>query len=180
MVGVIFDMKNQNSLISLAYIKVSDNPLRVFCNYILYLLMKESEKELRADVLRDRLLQEFGLSIPQQLINNCIRILEKQGEVIRLAHGAGYRVGNTDFDIDAFERIRMQLHEHEEVLLQSLIDFVAERYKKKWSKEEARQHLSYFLDKEGYGAQIFLQKRLEIEGRRVSPSLYIGRYIDFI
>ena len=34
-------MKNQNSLISLAYIKVSDNPLRVFCNYILYLLMKD-------------------------------------------------------------------------------------------------------------------------------------------
>ena len=74
----------------------------------------------------------------------------------------------------------MQLHEHEEVLLQSLIDFVAERYKRKWSKEDARQHLSYFLDKEGYGAQIFLQKRLEIEGRKVSPSLYIGRYIDFI
>lgn len=177
---VIFDMKNQNSLISLAYIKVSDNPLRVFCNYILYLLMKEPEKELRADVLKDRLLQEFGLSMPQQLINNCIRVLEKQGEVTRLAHGAGYRIGDTSFDIDAFERTRMQLHEHEEVLLQSLIDFVAERYKKKWSKEDARQHLSYFLDKEGYGAQIFLQKRLEIEGRRVSPSLYIGRYIDFI
>lgn len=180
MVGVIFDMKNQNSLISLAYIKVSDNPLRVFCNYILYLLMKTPEKELRADLLKDKLCQEFGLSMPQQLINNCIRILEKQGEVTRLAHGAGYRVGNTDFDIDAFERIRMQLHEHEEVLLQSLIDFVAERYKKKWSKEEARQHLSYFLDKEGYGAQLFLQKDLEIEGRRISPSLYIGRYIDFI
>ena len=74
--GVIFDMKNQNSLISLAYIKVSDNPLRVFCNYILYLLMKEPGKELRADILKDKLLQEFGLSMPQQLINNCVRILE--------------------------------------------------------------------------------------------------------
>ena len=178
--GVIFDMKNQNSLISLAYIKVSDNPLRVFCNYILYLLMKEPGKELRADILKDKLLQEFGLSMPQQLINNCVRILEKQGEVIRLAHGAGYRVGDTNFDIDAFERIRMQLHEHEEVLLKSLIDFVAERYNITWSKENARQHLSYFLDKEGYGAQIFLQKNLEIEGGKVSPSLYIGRYVDFI
>lgn len=180
MVGVIFDMKNQNSLISLAYIKVSDNPLRVFCNYILYLLIKEPEKQLRADVLKDMLLQKFGLSMPQQLINNCIRILEKQGEVIRLAHGAGYRIGDTNFDIDSFERTLLQLQEHEEVLLKSLIEFVSERYKKKWNKEEARQHLSYFLDKEGYGAQIFLQKRLEIEGRRVSPSLYIGRYIDFI
>lgn len=173
-------MKNQNSLISLAYIKVSDNPLRVFCNYIIYLLMKVPEKELRADLLKDKLIQEFGLSMPQQLINNCIRILEKQGEVTRLAHGAGYRIGDTSFDIDAFERTRVQLQEHEELLLKSLIEFVAERYKKKWSKEDARQYLSYFLDKEGYGAQLFLQKNLEIEGRRISPSLYIGRYIDFI
>ena len=89
-------------------------------------------------------------------------------------------MGDTNFDIDAFERIRMQLHEHEEVLLKSLIDFVAERYNITWSKENARQHLSYFLDKEGYGAQIFLQKNLEIEGGKVSPSLYIGRYVDFI
>lgn len=177
---VIFDMKNQNSLISLAYIKVSDNPLRVFCNYILFLLMKEPKKELRADILKEKLLREFGLCMPQQLINNCVRILEKQGEVIRLAHGAGYCVGNTNFDIDAFERIRIQLHEHEEVLLKSLIEFVVDRYNVTWSKENARQHLSYFLDKEGYGAQIFLQKNLEIEGRKVSPSLYIGRYVDFI
>lgn len=143
---VIFDMKNQNSLISLAYIKVSDNPLRVFCNYILFLLMKEPKKELRADILKEKLLQEFGLSMPQQLINNCVRILEKQGEVIRLAHGAGYCIGNTNFDIDAFERIRIQLHEHEEVLLKSLIEFVVDRYNVTWSKENARQHLSYFLD----------------------------------
>ena len=47
MFGVIFDMKNQNSLISLAYIKVSENPLRVFCNYILYSLIKEPGKETK-------------------------------------------------------------------------------------------------------------------------------------
>ena len=173
-------MKNQNALISLAYIKVSDNPLRVFCNYVLYLLLKAPEKKLRADILKEKLFQEFGLNMPQQLINNCIRILERQGEVIRMAHGAGYCVGDTHFDIDAFEGTRMQLHEHEEMLLKSLVEFVAERYKKKWSREEAREHLSYFLDKEGYGAQLFLQKNLEIEGGKVSPSLYIGRYIDYI
>lgn len=177
---VTLDMKNQNSLLSLAYIKVSDNPLRVFCNYILYLLMKEPGQAMRADLLKDKLLQEFGINMPQQLINNCIRILQKQGEVTRLDHGAGYRVADTKFDVDEFERTRLQLHEHEEVLLKSLIEFISERYKKTWSKDDARQHLSYFLDKEGYGAQLFLQKRLEIEGRKISPSLYIGRYIDFI
>lgn len=178
--GVIFDMKNQNSLISLAYIKVSDNPLRVFCNYILYLLLKEPEQKLRADLLKDRLRQEFGLNMPQQMINNCIRVLQKQGEVMQLEHGAGYCVTETKFDIDGFERTRRLLHEHEEALLQSLVAFVKEKYKKKWAKADARQYLSHFLDKEGYGAQLFLQKRLEIEDGKISPSLYIGRYIDFI
>lgn len=177
---VIIDMKNQNSLISLAYIKASDNPLRVFCHYILYLLLKEPTQSLRADILKEKLLQEFGISMPQQLINNCIRLLEKQGEVTRLPHGAGYGIAETKFDINAFEKTRQQLHEHEEVLLQSLIEFISEKYKKKWTKDTAREYLSYFLDKEGYGAQLFLQKKLEIEGDRVSPSLYIGRYIDTI
>ena len=65
-------MKNQNSLISLAYIKVSDNPLRVFCNYILFLLMKEPKKELRADILKEKLLlfntslkKDFGIAAPK-------------------------------------------------------------------------------------------------------------------
>ena len=177
---VIIDMKNQNSLISLAYIKASENPLRVFCHYILYLLLKEPTQSLRADILKEKLFHEFGINMPQQLINNCIRLLEKQREVIRLPHGAGYGISETKFDIDAFEKTRHQLHEHEEVLLQSLVEFVSEKYKKTWTKDEAREHLSYFLDKEGYGAQLFLQKKLEIEGDRVSPSLYIGRYIDAI
>ena len=96
---VIFDMKNQNSLISLAYIKVSDNPLYVFCHYILYILLKEPTHELRADILKERLLAKFGLNMPQQLINNCIRLLEQRAEVVRLPHGGGYRISETDFDL---------------------------------------------------------------------------------
>ena len=176
----MFDMKNQNSLISFAYIKVSDNPLSVFCHYILYILIKTPKRELRADELKEKLFEEFGISMPPQLINNCIKILEKKGEVERLSHGSGYRIIDTRFDVNAFEDTRMRLHEHEEKLLQSLIDFVHERYKKTWTKDEARTYLSHFMDKEGYGAQLFLQKTLSIEGGKVSPSLYIGRYIDHI
>jgi len=177
---VIFDMKNQNSLISLAYIKVSDNPLHVFCHYILYVLLKEPTQELRADILKDRLFSKFGLNIPQQLINNCIRILERRGEVVRLPHGAGYRISETNFDIDHFENTILKLQEHENAVLESLTDFVNKRYRKKWSKDEARDYLSVFLGKEGYGAQLFLQKELKIEGKQASPSVYIGRYIDFM
>jgi len=173
-------MKNQNSLISLAYIKVNDNPLRVFCHYVLYLLLKEPSQELRADILRDKLSDSFGLSMPQQLINNCIRILEKSGEVIRLPQRAGYKISETDFDVDQFENTIQRLHEHEDSLLQSLISFTKDQYKKDWTKDEARNYLSNFLGKEGYGAQLFLQKELKIEGTKISPFVYIGRYINYI
>lgn len=78
----------------------------------MYLLLKEPGQVLRADILKDRLLDEFGLKMPQQLINNCIRILEKQREVVRLPHGAGYKVAETKFNIDSFEKTRQMLYEH--------------------------------------------------------------------
>lgn len=177
---VIFDMKNQNSLISLAYIKISDNPLHVFCHYILYVLLKEPAKELRADILKDRLFAKFGLNMPQQLINNCVRLLEQRGEVVRLPHGAGYRVSETNFDLDVFENTIQKLQEHENTVLESLTAFVNQKYRKVWTKEEARNYLSAFLGKEGYGAQLFLQKELKIEGKQASPSVYIGRYVDYL
>lgn len=177
---VIFDMKNQNSLISLAYIKVNDNPLHIFCHYILYVLLKEPTQELRADVLKDKLFAKFGLNMPQQLINNCIRLLEQRGEVVRLSHGAGYRVSKTNFDLDHFENTILELQEHENTVLESLAAFVNQKYKKGWTREDTRMHLSAFLGKEGYGAQLFLQKELKIEGKQASPSVYIGRYVNYL
>ena len=89
---VTIDMENKNSLISLAYIKVSDNPLQVFCHYILYLLLKEPTRTLRCDELKSGLYHQFGLDMPPQLINNCIKILERKQEVAFLSAGAGYKV----------------------------------------------------------------------------------------
>ena len=177
---VIIDMNNRNALISLAYIETSDNPLQVFCNFILYLLLKAPEQSLHADILKDCLQNEFGISMPQQIINNCIRLMEKRGEVARLPHGAGYKIEKTSFDIDKFEKTRLELHEHEKKLLQSLIEFVGPHYKKTWSIVEAKEYLSTFLDKEGYGAELFLKKKLELDQSHVSPSLYIGRYISHL
>ena len=142
---VIIDMNNRNALISLAYIETSDNPLQVFCNFILYLLLKAPEQTLRADILKDCLQDEFGISMPQQIINNCVRLMEKRGEVAKLPHGAGYKIEKTSFDIDKFEKTRLELHEHEEKLLQSLIEYVGAHYKKIWSNAEAKEYLSTFL-----------------------------------
>lgn len=177
---VIFDMRNKNSLISLAYIKVNDNPLQVFCHYILVLLLKAPEQSLRADLLKSKLFNTFGLDMPQQLINNCISLLEKSGDVVKLPSGAGYKVGQTTFDIDNFERTILYLNEQEDKLLSSLMAFVKDRFGQNWSKDEARNHLSSFLGKEGYGAQLFLQQEISVEAKSASFSWYIGRYINHV
>lgn len=173
-------MNCQNSLVSLAYIETSKNPLQVFCNFILYLLLKAPNQTLRADEIKEQLQSDFGISMPHQIISNCTRILERKQEVIRLPHAAGYKIGDTSFDIDSFENTRQRFAEHENKLLNSLVEFVSSQYKQKWSEEEAKKYLSNFLDTEGYGTQLFLKKKLELEQHYISPSFYIGRYVDSI
>ena len=173
-------MKCQNSLISLAYIETSKNPLQVFCNFILYLLLKAPNQTLRSDEIKEQLQFDFGISMPHQIISNCTRILERKQEAVRLPRAAGYKIGNTSFDIDSFENTRQRFAEHENKLLNSLVEFVSSQYKQKWNEEEAKKYLSNSLDREGYGTQLFLKKKLELEQHYISPSFYIGRYVDFI
>ena len=179
----MYSMKqnSKNSLISLAYIKVSNNPLQVFCNYIIYLLLIKPDKTLSADVLKDGLKAEFGLDMPQTLIENCARILIKNKNIERFSmgsNGKGYRIIQTDFNIDKFNETRKQLHGHEITLLKELIKFVKEKYCQIWSEEDAREYLSSFMDEEGYGAELFLHNKLDIDQRSIPKSFYIGRFIE--
>lgn len=143
-------------------------------------MLKAPNQTLRSDEIKDQLQSDFGMSMPHQIISNCTRILERNQEVVRLPRAAGYKIGNTSFDIDSFENTRQRFAEHENKLLNSLVEFVSSQYKQKWNEEEAKKYLSNFLDTEGYGTQLFLKKKLELEQHYISPSFYIGRYVDFI
>lgn len=173
-------MKNPNTLVSLAYIKSNKNPLAVFCNYILYLLLTAPNQSLRADELKAKLAEKFGLLMPQQMINSCVRILKKDREINSFPNGGGYVIGSTQFDVSAFESNLKRLQEQEEVVLNSIIEFVFQNYKVNWSKEDARKYLSAFLADEGNGARLFLYEEIETDPRSVSPSWYIGRYITYV
>lgn len=177
---VIFDMNNPNTLVSLAYIKANKNPLEVFCNYILYSLLVAPTQSLRADELKESLSEKFGLLMPQQMINSCVRILKRNGEISFLPNGAGYAIGDTKFNITEFEEKLRRLQKQEETVLKSLTEYVFEHYKISWSSEEAKTHLSLFLGAEGNGARLFLHKEIEYENQRISPSWYVGRYITHI
>ena len=177
---VIIDMSNPNTLVSLAYIKSNNNPLLVFCNYILYLLSVSPDQSLRADELKEKLAERFGLNMPYQMINNCVRILKKSGEVNQLPNGGGYSIGKTQFNTDTFEKAMLRLHEQEEFVLKSIVDFVASRYKLSWTTETAKNHLSAFLDEEGNGARLFLYEEIPANNKRVSPSWYIAKYVNSV
>lgn len=173
-------MSNPNVLVSLAYIKTNDNPLHVFCNYILYLLLMSPSKTLRIDELKEQLCERFGLKMPLQMINTCTRVLLRNKEIQLLPHGAGYSAGNTDFDIASFENDLRRLQEQENIVIVSLIAFVEGRYKQNWTEENAKQYLSNFLEAEGNAARLFLRQEIQTEVNKVSPSWYIGRYVSTV
>ena len=173
------DMNNPNTLAALAYIKVNDNPLLVFCNYILDALITAPDRALRNDELLAKLQEKFGLDMKQSMINNCISILKKKGEVVYLPRGAGYTIGETDFDVDGFEDNMHRLHTQEDAVIASLIQFVRERYNISWNSGEAKGYLSFFLNEMGNAASLFMDEEIETENSGIRGSWYIGRFIDF-
>lgn len=177
---VIFDMNNPNTLVALAYIKSNDNPLSVFCNYIVYLLSTSPNKTLRADELSNGLSQRFGLQMPQQMIRCCIQILKKHDEVEVLPNGGGYKIKNTQFNVPEFENNLKRLQMQEDTVIKSIVEFVRQNHKITWSNEQAKKYLSSFLDNEGNGARLFLNEEIDTDSKRVSPSWYIGRYVSYI
>lgn len=176
---MIIDMKNRNILVALAYIKSNNNPLEIFCNYILYSLLKAPNKQLRVDELHDKVLEKFGLNMPQQMLSVCVRILKKDRKLDFLPGGAGFLATCETFKVEKFDATFLRLHEQENKLLDSIRSYINKEYKQEWSQEETRHHLSIFLDEQGNGSNIFLQEEIEI-GDKVSPTWYIGRFIDHI
>ena len=173
-------MKNPNALISLAYIKINKNPLHIFCNYILYILLTASNQSLRVDEIKDRLKDKFGLDMPQLMLKNCTRMLKDSGDIVQMPNGGGYKIGATKFDTESFERTLLRLQEQEEVVLRSIVNFVSSRYKLSWSEDDARRYLSLFLGEEGNGARLFLYEEFPTDSKRISPSWYISKYVSDI
>lgn len=177
---VIFDMNNPNTLVALAYIKSNDNPLAVFCNYIVYLISTSSNKALRIDELSEGLSQRFGLKMPLQMIRCCIQILKKRDEVEVLPNGGRYAIKSTQFNIHEFESNLERLQIQENAVITSIVGFVKEKHNTDWSSEQAKKYLSSFLDGEGNGARLFLNGEIDTDSKHVSPSWYIGRYVSHI
>ena len=109
-------MNTENTLIALAYIKETDNPLKVFCNYILICLLESSEKKLRHDEICIKIEEKFGIKMPHHMIKMCYKILERQKQISKLPNGAGYLVTDEKFDLKSYEIKREHLLYKEKLL----------------------------------------------------------------
>ena len=177
MYKVVINLKNKNALIALAYIKTNENPVVVFCNYILYVLSKSSTRSMRIDELHDSVFEEFGLDLPIQMINICVRILKKEKSVEILPNGAGIHFCDESFDAASFDATFSQLHFKEKSVIDCLADYVKRKWGVEWSCEEARRYLSAFLDDQGNAASIFLDDEIS-KSNKLSPSWYIGHFVS--
>jgi hypothetical protein len=173
---------NNNSLVALAYIKSTKNPLEVFCRYILYVLNTAPSKQLRVDELRENIKVKFNLELPQHMINVCTRILGKRKDISYLPNGAGFEALNINFDVDKFDDDLLRLHQQEDCVIADIVGFMKIRYNQPWTQQNAKEHLSTFLDKQGNGANYFMHGvfKSETTAYRLSPSWYIGRYVDYL
>ena len=181
MLNEVINMKNNNSLVALAYIRENDNPFVVFCNYIIYCLSITPQNALRHDELMKKIESEFGLKMPHHMIKVCIRILLKENKVTLLLHGAGYCLKDASFDIDAFEQKRAALKKKEEELINGLVAYV-KSLNGNWSYDEAREHLTYFLVTRENAYNLFANGTIEaiVPNKYIPPEWYVGKYITHL
>lgn len=175
-------MDSKNTILALAYIRETKNPLSVFCNMITYCLHLSPKKILRNDELIKSVGENFGLRFQQHLINTCIRLLKTGKQINILSNGAGYQLVDINLDIKQFEKDRKELNAKEEKLLFNLIGYVG-NFKKSWSLDDARNYLTKFLVDNENAYNIFVYGKVESREENknyISPNWYVKMFIEEI
>ena len=185
MIEVIINMGNKNALIALAYIKENENPFIVFCNYIIYCLQKSDNKQAKHDELSKMIESEFGLIMSEHMIKECVRLLRRKGTINRLEDGSGYELLDLEFDIYKFYEEKNLLEEKERILINELITYVKEIFKKDWDYEQAREYLTEFLVIKEHGVDIFSDRKIEISAIKpsdnsLSEEFFVGKFVEHL
>ena len=178
MIEEIIDMQNENALIALAYIKENDNPVQVFCNYVVICLMKAKNNKLRYDELFIEIEKFTGLKMSVHMLKMCCSILKKEHKLKKLPNGAGYELIDFCYDIKNFETQRDLLQIKEKKIINQLINYVKD-FNLEWDYELARGYLTDFLLNKGNAASIFSYNQIKPvkSENKIKPEWYIGKYV---
>ena len=181
-IGGFIDMKNGNALIALAYIKTNDNPLTVFCNYVIICLMKAPNNHLSYNELSDKIANSFGIRLPHHVLKICCRILTKNKKIESLKNGEGFKLLDFSFSLVTYETKVTELSYKERQLIEDMQKFVT-TFGINWSYEEAREYLVRFLLDYGIGVDLFIDGQLEDNTQEeglVSWAWYVGKYVTHL
>ena len=170
-------MNNIN--IASAYINETNNPLKVFCNLIVYVLKKAEVQKLRIDEVKEALIREFGLKVPNHIIKACARILKNNNEIQILDNGEGYRFLKSNFDTEKFseELTRRKIRE------ENLVDDIQKYLKSvglELETDETRKCFVDFLISSNYAYNLFESGSavgVENAEKQISKEWYISQYI---
>lgn len=172
----------KNTIITLAYINTTDNPLHVFCNLFIYLLQTKSANGcMRIDELQNGFSSEFGLKIPIHVLKSCAIVLTNKGNIKKLRDGGGFQYIQSDFDVQQFnEQVAYRKHQEDE-LLQDLSEYL-EGLKVNWTLDETRNNLLDFFIKSNYAYYLFTDGgtdnwELDPDDKKISSNWYISQYL---
>lgn len=183
MVREYIDMNNENALIALAYIKESDNPLQVFCNYVIISLMESQNHTLRYDELEAKIGEISGLKMSPYMLKMCCSILKNEKKISRLPHGAGFKLLDNNFDISNYQLQKSLLFHKESCVINDMMSYL-KKYNIDWDYDSARKYLTDFLLFEGNAVSIFAEsyvkpiiKPIMKAEKKISSKWYVGKYI---
>lgn len=156
---VVINMRNPNALIAMACVENnSNNPYAVFGEYIKYCIFTNANDEISLDNLKSKISKEFGIDIPNEIINYCINkiITEELIEIGR--NGQIIRIGT--YDTDTFDKERESYKQTERFVIQELMAF-ANNHNRCWDYEYARELLIKVLDRDHLAYDIFTRDERE-------------------
>jgi len=171
-----------NTNIALAYINEMGNPLKVFCNLLIYVLSKGDNQTLRIDEVKEAILKEFGLKVPSHIIKACTKILKKNYDIEILKNGGGYKFRKSNFDIKRFESELIQRKVREENLIKDLQEYLTEM-DIELTIDEARKKFIDFLIASNYAYSLFSNgstESIKFDRKIISSEWYISQYIKKI
>lgn len=183
---VMLNMGNQNAMVALAYIREVDNPLKVFCNLIVYSLAKNGKK-LTRDELIENMQTDFGINMSGYMIKMCQRMLLSEKRV-KIENENYVLIETGNFSIEEFDKEKSRLSQNEDMLIHDLMDYLCQNYNIQWEKDATREKLTKFLLQNNGAYDLFVDRctfdscdsKSDGDKQRVNDNWYIGNYISHI
>lgn len=122
----------------------------------------------------------FGLSVPNFIIDSCVKYLLKQKAVEKLPNGAGYRLLDSKFDVEQFETEKEMISYNENLLIDELITYVSNKFDLSWSRDEAYKNLSDLILNEKTTTDIVEDIFVDDASKDlkyIQPTWYVKKYI---